>query len=339
MLSGFAHPPLMPTSDHSISPLRSSTPAGRAWYRTRSAGFLLLLLLLLSAAACERERIVDPGSDTTAPLPPTGLLVEGARDGYIFIGWIKNRETDLRGYIVRRAESADSLHFVILDTIRVNYHIDIQRSYDTTYSYYVTAVDEHGNESVPSDTVTAIARNRFAPDAPDFFHVNGYNDGQKRLLRLTWSPVDEADLAFYRIYRSEYPINEPATDLFLVETDAAFFDDFSVNQTGLRYFYTVTAVDRGALESGPSPLRSDLIAARPVPLSPARNAQADAYPLLRWFRVPEANGYLLSVALAAMGLSADLRKLRAMGLRPLLLGLASFLFIAGFSLVLVKLAA
>jgi uncharacterized integral membrane protein (TIGR00698 family) len=46
--------------------------------------------------------------------------------------------------------------------------------------------------------------------------------------------------------------------------------------------------------------------------------------------------FLLSVALAAMGLETDVRKLRAKGLRPLLLGLAAFLFIAGFSLMLVK---
>jgi uncharacterized integral membrane protein (TIGR00698 family) len=46
--------------------------------------------------------------------------------------------------------------------------------------------------------------------------------------------------------------------------------------------------------------------------------------------------FLLSVALAAMGLETDLRKLRAKGLRPLLLGFASFLFIATFSLGLVK---
>lgn len=49
--------------------------------------------------------------------------------------------------------------------------------------------------------------------------------------------------------------------------------------------------------------------------------------------------FLLSVALAAMGLETDLRKLKAKGLRPLLLGLAAFLFIACFSLLLVKLAA
>ena len=46
---------------------------------------------------------------------------------------------------------------------------------------------------------------------------------------------------------------------------------------------------------------------------------------------------LLTLALAAMGLETDFGKLRAKGLRPLLLGAAAFLFIAGFSLMLVKL--
>ncbi len=47
--------------------------------------------------------------------------------------------------------------------------------------------------------------------------------------------------------------------------------------------------------------------------------------------------FLLSMALAAMGLETDIRKLRAKGLRPLFLGLAAFLFIATFSLTLVEL--
>jgi uncharacterized integral membrane protein (TIGR00698 family) len=49
-----------------------------------------------------------------------------------------------------------------------------------------------------------------------------------------------------------------------------------------------------------------------------------------------ATSFLLSMALAAMGLETDIRKLRAKGLRPLLLGAAAFAFIAGFSLMLVK---
>ena len=41
--------------------------------------------------------------------------------------------------------------------------------------------------------------------------------------------------------------------------------------------------------------------------------------------------------LAAMGLSTDIAKLHAKGLRPLALGAAAFVFIAAFSLMLVKL--
>jgi uncharacterized integral membrane protein (TIGR00698 family) len=50
-----------------------------------------------------------------------------------------------------------------------------------------------------------------------------------------------------------------------------------------------------------------------------------------------ATTFLLSVALAAMGLETDIGKLAAKGLRPALLGAFAFLFIAGFSLTLIKL--
>lgn len=52
-----------------------------------------------------------------------------------------------------------------------------------------------------------------------------------------------------------------------------------------------------------------------------------------------ATTFLLSMALAAMGLETDIAKLKAKGLRPFLLGLAAFAFIASFSLLLVKVAA
>ena len=42
-------------------------------------------------------------------------------------------------------------------------------------------------------------------------------------------------------------------------------------------------------------------------------------------------------ALAAMGLETDIRKLTARGVRPALLGALAFLFIASFSLALIKL--
>jgi len=47
--------------------------------------------------------------------------------------------------------------------------------------------------------------------------------------------------------------------------------------------------------------------------------------------------FLMSMALAAMGLETDISKLRAEGLKPVLLGAVAFLFISCFSLTLIKL--
>ena len=49
-----------------------------------------------------------------------------------------------------------------------------------------------------------------------------------------------------------------------------------------------------------------------------------------------ATTFMLSMALAAMGLETDFRKLKAEGLKPLVVGAAAWIFIAVFSLVLVK---
>ncbi|TGV30662.1 putative sulfate exporter family transporter, partial [bacterium M00.F.Ca.ET.168.01.1.1] len=45
---------------------------------------------------------------------------------------------------------------------------------------------------------------------------------------------------------------------------------------------------------------------------------------------------MLTMGLAAMGLQADISELRSRGLRPLMLAFSAFLFIAAFSLTLVK---
>ncbi|HKT16675.1 MAG TPA: YeiH family protein [Stellaceae bacterium] len=66
-------------------------------------------------------------------------------------------------------------------------------------------------------------------------------------------------------------------------------------------------------------------------------AVATAFPIphlaMKWIAL--ATTFLLSMALAGLGLETDLRKLLAKGLTPLLLGAASALFIASLSLALI----
>jgi len=54
---------------------------------------------------------------------------------------------------------------------------------------------------------------------------------------------------------------------------------------------------------------------------------------MKWIAL--ATTFLLSMALAGLGLETDLRKLLAKGLTPLLLGAASAVFIASLSLALI----
>lgn len=255
-------------------------------------------MALMVVIACERERIVDPGPDTTPPLPPTGLLIDNARDGFILFSWLRNTEIDLHGYIIYRAEEADSTLFVAIDTTAEQYYFDTQRSYDTTYFYRITAIDRSGNQSAALQTVSARSENLYPPDAPRVLHVNGFNNGMQQLFRLSWASVDEADLAGYRVYKSNAPFDTPSSSFHVTDSETAFLDDHAVAQVGQRFFYAVTAVDRGGLESPPAPIGSDLIARRPVQLAPADNGTGLSYPLLRWLRSYDAAAYLLTVSLS-----------------------------------------
>ena len=53
----------------------------------------------------------------------------------------------------------------------------------------------------------------------------------------------------------------------------------------------------------------------------------------------ELSGWLLAIAMAAVGLGTDLRRLRSLGARPLLVGLAAALAVGGASAVLIRVLA
>ena len=55
--------------------------------------------------------------------------------------------------------------------------------------------------------------------------------------------------------------------------------------------------------------------------------------------IARGTAFLLTVALAAMGLETDIRRLKARGLRPLALGAMAAVFISGLAFALVQLVA
>lgn len=134
---------------------------------------------------------------------------------------------------------------------------------------------------------------------------------------------------------------------------AAFQDGQSAGEFG-----TVAKLTRVMLLA-PMVIALGAMAARTARRSSAGAQASNARPPMPWFVLgfvtlvgvnsvvsvpPEAKmwiaaltTFLLSVALAAMGLETDISKLAARGIRPALLGALAFLFIASFSLALIKL--
>jgi len=101
-------------------------------------------------------------SDRFAPAAPTGLAsIPGTQDGKatIDLSWQANHENDVAGYnVYRRAGSAGPFQLITGKPDPGPAFSDTTVTTSETYTYRVTAIDNDGNESKPSDEVTETAR-------------------------------------------------------------------------------------------------------------------------------------------------------------------------------------
>jgi hypothetical protein len=89
--------------------------------------------------------------DLTPPHKPTGLtVVSGLKR--VFLTWDENKESDLAGYYVYRSTRSKKDYKRLTDKIinRTTFS-DTKIASGVTYYYIVTAVDQAGNESEPSE--------------------------------------------------------------------------------------------------------------------------------------------------------------------------------------------
>jgi hypothetical protein len=132
---------------------------------------------------------------------------------------------------------------------------DTTFDFGKTYLYTVrTVIPADGGTVESADSVPAIVtpRDIFPPAVPQGLVaaviVGNPTNGPE--VDLSWSINAETDLAGYRVYRSEQqdtPGQLVTPDLLL----SPAYRDTSV-QSGHRYWYSVTAVDRSGNESAPS---------------------------------------------------------------------------------------
>jgi len=177
------------------------------------------------------------GPDTEAPSVPINLAGSAQSDSVISIGW--NASIDnirVTGYNIYRDGSSTPIATVP----GINFE-DTGLTASTAYTYSVSAIDEAGNESNQSTTIT-IATNEpdiEAPSTPQNLVVTGQS---QRTVSLSWgAATDNIRVTGYNIYR-----NQGSTPVSTI-TGTTFVDfDLSPATT---YSYTVSAVDPSGNES------------------------------------------------------------------------------------------
>lgn len=132
--------------------------------------------------------------------------------------------------------------------------VDQTIEWEQTYYYRGTVVSvlaEPGKtpaevEGVDTPEVKVFADDVFPPAVPTGVQAVFSGPGQQPFIDLIWSPVTDADLAGYNIYRHEAGAKPVKMNTGLVKTPS--FRDAKV-VAGHNYFYSVTSVDERGNES------------------------------------------------------------------------------------------
>jgi hypothetical protein len=141
--------------------------------------------------------------------------------------------------------------------------VDTMIEWEKNYQYWITPVTlwQDGNrkgevEGDDSATVDVFAHDSFPPAVPTGLQAVFSAVPQNSFIDITWTANTEPDLAGYNVYRRTGPEAPVKINSELVKTPR--FPDPGV-QPGMKYFYSVTAVDLRGNESGKSEETSETV--------------------------------------------------------------------------------
>ena len=188
------------------------------------------------------------GATTLAPPPPaapTGVRATAVSSSRIDVAWQDGAGES--GYQVQRSPDGTSGWAQVGSTGQdVTAFSDTGLTASTTYSYRVVATSGNG-DSPPSAVVaatTSAAADTTPPTAPSGLKATA----AKRKVNLAWTgSTDSGGLAGYRVYRSG-----SSTGTFTLVASTPSTSVGVPADTGVSYWYRVTAYDLASNESAPS---------------------------------------------------------------------------------------
>lgn len=250
-------------------------------------------IFIISLYSCSNDTTTKP--DTTPPDTPQNFTLLGGGDGQARFRWTKSPDTDLQFYRLYRSVNSPNSFDTLTETTQTEY-LDQFLSYDSTYYYAITAVDQNNNESDFSHTIDVQPLNISAPLAPTYLIVNAFNNTieNRKYINLSWLPPSAGDLSYFKIYRGDSP-EFPASSSSLIDSTflGTYYDN--LNEINQRYYYKITAVDLGGKESNPSLENSDLILDNPQLVSPSNFSKFNSPFKFEWDHTDSAKAYKVFV--------------------------------------------
>ncbi|MBC7791985.1 MAG: fibronectin type III domain-containing protein [Anaerolineae bacterium] len=222
---------------------------------------LVLLVAALALTACTRygDDITDPGSDTGVEAPsdlryeliPSGDA--GTPDG-ILLRWTDPGDVRIESFVVYSRGSTSGNWSRRAQTTSSSFH----DGGIPHLQYYVAALDDFGNESRPSNTITVDERNQL-PAPTQIVSVS-----LDRAIQLSW-PTNSRDAApslfgYYRVYSAPYDLDQDlCDDANWVLEGSTVSEDFLATgfANGAPRCFTVSAISTDGHESVWARPRSD----------------------------------------------------------------------------------
>jgi hypothetical protein len=125
--------------------------------RDQMSAYAQTLALQFDGLATTLQARLDEAQAALPPAPAN--LVATAGVGLVALDWSDVAVTLLDGYHVYRSEAANGPYARVASGVTGSAHLDGDVSARVTYHYLVTAVDQDGNESGPSNGASATLLN------------------------------------------------------------------------------------------------------------------------------------------------------------------------------------
>lgn len=206
------------------------------------------------------------------PAPPARVQAVAVPEGISLTweqAWPPQNQTRLSTqyvYRIMRREQGTTASWMITQLNAGNQamaFIDTGIEWQKHYDYWITPVTlwesagKKGEVEGENSPVTSVfANDVFPPAAPAGLQAVASGLAEQKFIDLTWTPNTEPDLAGYNVYRhagSEAPVRINSN---LVKTPS--FRDMNA-QPGVKYFYSVSAIDLRNNESGKSEETSETV--------------------------------------------------------------------------------